>query len=189
MTHSSPSASYSGQSTSQAAEPLIRAAAPGDASAMAKVFIRAWQQAYPGIVRDEVLAALDYDQTVRWLAELIARRTEGETDVAEQAGHLIGFVRYGTPSGEQGSGYVFGLYVDPGAAGQGTGQALLRHAERRLREAGCQTVALHVFEANQRARRLYTHAGFRPDGSTRVEPEYQATEVRLIKTLSSAAQP
>lgn len=188
MTQSSQSASQSGQPTGQAAQPLIRAAALGDASAMAKVFIRAWQQAYPGIVPDEVLAALDYDRTVRWLAELISRRTEGETDVAEQAGHLIGFVRYGTPPGEQGSGYVFGLYVDPGAAGQGTGRALLLHAEGRLREAGCETVALHVFEANQRARRLYTQAGFRPDGSARVEPEYQATEVRLIKALSPAAQ-
>jgi ribosomal protein S18 acetylase RimI-like enzyme len=188
MTQSPQSANHSGQSVSQAAQPLIRAAVLGDASAMATVFIRAWQQAYPGIVPDEVLAALDYGRTVRWLAELIARRTEGETDVAEQAGHLIGFVRYGTPPGEQGSGYVFGLYVDPGAAGQGTGQALLRHAECRLRDAGCETVALHVFEANQRARRLYTQAGFRSDGSTRVEPEYQATEVRLVKTLSPAAQ-
>jgi ribosomal protein S18 acetylase RimI-like enzyme len=188
MTQSSQSANHLGQSTSHSAQPLIRAASPGDASAMAKVFIGAWRQAYPGIVPDKVLADLDYDQTVRWLAELIARRAEGETDVADQAGHLIGFVRYGTPPGEQGSGYVFGLYVDPGAAGQGTGRALLLHAERRLREAGCETVALHVFEANQRARRLYTQAGFRPDGTTRVEPAYQATEVRLIKALSLAAK-
>jgi ribosomal protein S18 acetylase RimI-like enzyme len=182
MTQPSRSVNHA-ESADQAAQLLIRPAAPGDASAMAKVFVRAWQQAYPGIVPDEVLASLDYDQTVRWLAELIARRTEGETEVAEQAGQLIGFVRYGTRPGEQGSGYVFGLYVDPGAAGQGTGQALLRHAERELKEVGCDTVALHVFEANHRARRLYTLAGFRPDGSTRVEPEYQATEVRLVKTL------
>lgn len=188
MTQLPQSASHSDQSTNQAAQLLIRSAEPGDASAMAKVFVRAWQQAYPGIVPDAVLAAMDYDQIARWLGELIARRTQGDTNVAEQAGRLIGFVRYGLPPDEQGSGYVFGLYVDPGAAGHGTGQALLQHAERRLLEAGCDTVALHVFEANQRARRLYTLAGFRPDGSTRVEPEYQATEVRLIKTLSSAAR-
>lgn len=188
MTQPPQSANDAGEAPIRAAQPLIRPAVPGDASAMAKVFVRAWQEAYPGIVPDAVLAALDYDQTVRWLADLIARRSEGETDVAEQGGHLIGFVRYGTQTGERGSGYVFGLYVDPGAAGRGTGQALLQHAERRLREAGCEAVALHVFEANLRARRLYTRAGFRPDGTTRVEPEYQATEVRLIKALSSAAQ-
>jgi len=64
-------------------------------------------------------------------------------------------------------------------------QALgLSHAEQRLREQGSDTVSLHVFEANERARRLYAKAGYTPDGSTRVEPEYEATEVRLVKALS-----
>jgi ribosomal protein S18 acetylase RimI-like enzyme len=172
----------------QEAQPVIRPALPGDAEAMADVFIQAWRQAYPGVVPAAVLADLDHHQTARWLAGLIARRPEGETDVGELGGRVIGFVRYGTVPGEPASGYVFGLYVDPAAAGQGAGRALLRHAEQRLAEDGCTTVALHVFEANERARRLYTRAGFHPDGSTRVEPEYQATEVRLVKVLSSPAR-
>ena len=53
-----------------------------------------------------------------------------------------------------------------------------------MRERGSDTVSLHVFEANERARRLYAKAGYAPDGSTRVEPEYEATEVRLVKALS-----
>jgi ribosomal protein S18 acetylase RimI-like enzyme len=169
------------------AEPPIRPAVPDDSGAMAEVFIRAWRQAYPGVVPAAVLAALDHEQTARWLAELIDRRTEGETDVAERAGQLVGFVRYGKERGEQAAGYVFGLYVDPGAAGQGAGQQLLRHAVDRLRADGYGSVALHVFEANARARRFYTLAGFEPDGSTRVEPQYQATEVRLVKALRAPA--
>jgi ribosomal protein S18 acetylase RimI-like enzyme len=166
---------------------VIRPALPGDAGAMAAVFIRAWRDAYPGVVPGPVLAALDQDETTAWLAGLIARRTEGSTDVAEQAGQVVGFVRYGTRAGDPASaGYVFGLYVDPGSAGRGTGQALLRHAERELLERGCQTVSLHVFAANERARRLYTRAGYEPDGSTRLDPKYQATEVRLVKALPAA---
>jgi ribosomal protein S18 acetylase RimI-like enzyme len=176
------------QSAVPQAEPVIRPALPGDAAAMADVFIHAWRQAYPGVVPDAVLAALDHDKTARWLTELIARRAEGNTDVGERNGRVIGFVRYGTSRDEQASGYIFGLYVDPGAAGQGAGKALIRHAEQRLAEDGCETVALHVFEANERARRLYTRAGFRPDGSTRIEPEYQATEVRLVKVLCTPAE-
>ena len=38
-------------------------------------------------------------------------------------------------------------------------------------------------EANERTRRLYAKAGYTPDGSTRVEPEYEATEIRLVKAL------
>ncbi len=168
-------------------ETLIRPAVPGDARAMAEVFVGAWRQAYPGVVPAAVLSALDHEQTARWLAELIERRTEGETDVAERAGRVAGFIRYGKQPGEQAAGYVFGLYVDPGVAGQGTGQALLRHAVDRLRADGYGSVALHVFEANARARRFYTLAGFEPDGTTRIEPQYQATEVRLVKVLQALA--
>ena len=175
-----PSAEASAESS---AETEIRAGVGGDAEAMAEVFVAAWRQAYPGVVPDAVLAALDQDRTARWLAGLIDGRAEGETDVAVHDGQVIGFVRYGTRASEPG-GYVFGLYVHPGQAGRGTGRALLHHAEVRLRERGSDTVSLHVFEANERARRLYAKAGYTPDGSTRVEPEYEATEVRLVKALS-----
>jgi oligopeptide/dipeptide ABC transporter ATP-binding protein len=165
----------------------IRAATAADADAMAEVFVAAWRQAYPGVVPDAVLAALDQDRTAGWLAGLIDGRPDGntvaETDVAVRDGQVIGFVRYGTRAGEPG-GYVFGLYVHPGQARHGTGRSLLRHAEQRLREHGSGTVSLHVFEANERARRLYAKAGYAPDGSTRVEPEYEATEVRLVKVFS-----
>src|SRR5580700_8434834 len=133
----------------------IRGAATADADAMAGVFVAAWRQAYPGVVPDAVLAALDHDRTARWLAGLIDGRPEGntagQTDVAVRDGQVIGFVRYGTRTGEPG-GYVFGLYVHPARAGHGTGRSLLSHAEQRLREQGSDTVSLHVFEANERAR-------------------------------------
>ena len=159
----------------------IRAAVSSDADAMAKVFVAAWRQAYPGVVPDAVLAGLDHDRTARWLAGLIDGHAEAAVAVAD--GQVIGFVRYGVGQDEPG-GYVFGLYVHPVWAGQGVGRALLRHAEERLRERGSGTVSLHVFEANERARRLYAKAGYAPDGSTRVEPEYEATEIRLVKALS-----
>jgi ribosomal protein S18 acetylase RimI-like enzyme len=166
----------------------IRTAVPADAGPMAQVFVRAWRQAYPGVVPAAVLGALDLDQTTCWLAGLIADGADGQTDVAEQDGRVTGFVRYGlakdVPAGEgQPPGHVFGLYVDPAAAGRGTGQALLRHAELRLRARGCAHVSLYVFEANERARRLYTKAGYQPDGTSRVEAAYQANEVRLVKAL------
>jgi oligopeptide/dipeptide ABC transporter ATP-binding protein len=165
-----------------AQEAEIRPAAAGDADAMAEAFVAAWREAYPGVVPDAVLAGLDHGRTARWLAGLIDERAEGETDVAVADGRVIGFVRYGTRPPEPG-GYVFGLYVHPAQAGHGVGRALLGHAERRLRERGMEVVSLHVFEANERARRLYAKAGYAPDGSTRVEPEYEATELRLVKVL------
>jgi GNAT superfamily N-acetyltransferase len=159
----------------------IRPAVLADSDALAEVFIQAWRLAYPGVVPDSILAALDQDQTARWLAGLIARRPEGETGVAVRDGRVTCFVRYGPRP--RPDGCVFGLYVHPAEAGQGTGEALLQHAERRLREQGCGRVSLRVFAANERARRLYARAGYAPDGSTRVEPEYQAAEAGLVKAL------
>jgi len=175
-------AGFSGAGISEAGEAGIRPAVAGDAGAMAEVFVAAWREAYPGVVPEAVLAGLDHGRTARWLAGLIDERAEGETDVAVADERVIGFVRYGTRPPEP-VGYVFGLYVHPAQAGRGVGRALLGHAERRLREQGMEVVSLHVFEANERARRLYAKAGYAPDGSTRVEPEYEATEIRLVKAL------
>ncbi len=158
----------------------IRSAVPADAKAMAEVFVAAWRQAYPGVVPDDVLADLDLDRTETWLAGLIANRVQGSTDVAVRDGRVIGFVRYGT---DEEGGHVFGLYVHPETAGYGVGRALLGHAEARLAETGSQRVWLYVFAANERARRLYDRSGYVPDGTERVEPEYQAQEVRLVKVL------
>jgi hypothetical protein len=105
---------------------------------------------------------------IHYPAALIDGRPEGnpvgQTDVAVRDGQVIGFVRYGTRTGEPGR-YVFGLYVHPARAGHGTGRSLLSPAEQRLREQGSDTVSLHVFEANERARRLYAEAGCTPESS------------------------
>jgi oligopeptide/dipeptide ABC transporter ATP-binding protein len=166
----------------------IRPAVPADARAMAEVFISAWRQAYPGVVPDDVLADLDLDRTEDWLGGLIANRVQGSTDVATREGRVVGFVRYGADTEQAdtehaGGGHVFGLYVHPDAAGHGVGRELLRHAELRLADAGCTRASLFVFAANERARRLYDRSGYVADGTERVEPEYEAQEVRLVKVL------
>lgn len=163
----------------------IRPAAAADAAALAGVFIDAWRQAYTGVVSPEVLAGLDHEQVTRWLAGLIARSDEGPTEVAVSGADVAGFIRYGADPGHRDRGHVFGLYVHPDKAGQGIGTMLLRHAERRLAARGLAAVSLYVFEANQRARRMYSAAGYRPDGGRRVEAEYGAPEIRLVKAVGA----
>ena len=46
------------------------------------------------------------------------------------------------------------------------------------------SIGLAACSSSGSARRLYAKAGYTPDGSTRVEPEYEATEVRLVKVFS-----
>jgi CubicO group peptidase (beta-lactamase class C family)/ribosomal protein S18 acetylase RimI-like enzyme len=170
-----------------AIEPALRPGTAADADGLADVFIAAWRDAYPGVVDDEILASLDHETIAAWLAEEVAG--SGTTTVAEAAdGSVAGFVRFGHDPDGSANGYVHSLYVHPRAAGRGTGRRLLEHAVGALTAAGYPAVTLWVFEANERARRFYAAAGFAPDGSRRVEEEWKADEIHLVR-LPAAGTP
>ena len=174
----------------------VRLAAVNDASAMATVFIEAWRGGYRGIVADEVIDGWDADTTTAWLATLVADKS-AQTLVAETSpGHVVGFIRFGTDPDDSLNGHIFALYVAPSAGGRGVGRLLLEKALTVLDPLSSRSVTLWVFEANERARRVYTNAGFSPDGGRRVEEEFGAQEVRLRRlptatpaTRSTSATP
>jgi N-acetylmuramic acid 6-phosphate etherase len=92
---------------------------------------------------------------------------------------VAGVIRYGRDPDQAETGHVFSLYVDPAAGGRGIGTALIRHAQEWFVENGLSRATLWVFEANARARGFYATQRWRPDGQTRVEPEFETPEVRL----------
>jgi len=57
-------------------------------------------------------------------------------------------------------GTVSNLFVVPERRGEGVGSALLDAAERALREAGAETVALEALASNERAREFYVAHGY-----------------------------
>ena len=73
------------------------------------------------------------------------------------------------------SAHLEALAVAPGFESQGLGKRLLDAAESDARELGAETMTLHVFAVNARARRLYERAGY--DGEL----------LRYIKPLSGDA--
>ena len=58
------------------------------------------------------------------------------------------------------SAHLEAIVVSPSARGQGLGRRLLQRAEDRVKELGANTITLHVFANNQRARSLYRSHGF-----------------------------
>jgi ribosomal protein S18 acetylase RimI-like enzyme len=160
-------------------ELTIRVAEPHDGEALAKVFIDAWRGAYRGIVDDAIIDALQHGDVTSWMRNLIANAA-ARTLLAETApGDIVGFVRFGDEAEEATNGHLFALYVSSGASGKGVGRQLLERAIGELDPLGTRPISLWVFERNERARRLYEAAGFRPDGATRVEDLYQAPEIRM----------
>lgn len=158
----------------------LRAAAPADAEALAALMRAAWRRGYPGVVPDGVLAEVDRLFDTAWFTRLLAGagfRTLVSGDPID------GFVRYGPYPDDTALGYIAGLYVHPDAAGHGLGRRLLDHALADLAAAGHRAAVLWVFETNARARRLYTRAGFTPDGATHTDPAYATPELRLRRPL------
>ena len=58
------------------------------------------------------------------------------------------------------SAHLETIVVAPAARGRGIGRSLLARAEYRAQELGAQSLTLHVFSNNRRARRLYQRGGY-----------------------------
>jgi len=165
-------------------EALLRAANAADAAALAAVFVAAWRASYPGVVDAAVLEALDERELAGWLEQLVSSSNQHTTLAASSDGSVLGFVRYGEDPGDARNGHIYALYVHPRAGRRGIGRRLLEHGLAELAARGERAVTLWVFEANARARGFYAAAGFAPDGARRVEPEYGAPEIRLVRPAS-----
>jgi ribosomal protein S18 acetylase RimI-like enzyme len=159
----------------------IQAARPGDAPALAEVFVAAWRAGYRGVVADEIIDGLDRSELTAWFAGQLSDSTMPTVVALDAGGTVVGFARFGSDPerpDDAGRGYLAALYVDPIVSGRGIGRRLVGHVMETLAHEGRDDVTLWVFAANERARRLYEQAGFIPDGAETVDPRWGAIQVR-----------
>lgn len=156
----------------------LRAAEPGDASAIGAVFdaaVRAHWTYLGDLVAEPMFTLQDWDQLVAGhQPPRVLLVAVGEPD---------GIVGYTAAHPEDGE--MFLLFVHPAHAGHGVGRTLLTAAHDALRAADCREAFLFVHEQNERALAVYMAAGYRPDGSDRVS-DFRGTqirELRLVKQL------
>lgn len=149
----------------------VRAALPGDAAAIARIHVAAWQAAYAGLIDAAFLAGLSVPQREALWSGAIAKGSPELLLAQDGDGAVAGWVALG-PCRDAGApatrGEVWAIYVDPARWGLGAGRLLWQHARERLRAQGCTEASLWVLAANQRAIRFYAAQGFVPDpGSAR----------------------
>jgi GNAT superfamily N-acetyltransferase len=151
----------------------IRLAVPADAEALTELHLSCWDDAYSGLVPQEILDGRRADvpaRVERW-REIIGT---GHTTVAEHDGRLIGFVNAGAgtelPDLEV---RLYALYVRAAWWGTGVGHALFATT------VGDRTAYLWVLEGNARAIRFYERHGFRFDGTGQDEPE--GRHLRMVR--------
>lgn len=147
----------------------IRDMTAGDCEAVAGIRVRGWQAAYPGIVPQPYLDAMDIAEETE-LRRGHLEQDSGTTNVVALApdSTVTGWACYGPHrdgSGPLGDAELYALYVLPGRTGSGVGRALMAELTKRAEAAGFPAMVLWVLTENAPARRFYERAGFRPDGA------------------------
>jgi GNAT superfamily N-acetyltransferase len=157
----------------------LREARVGDEPAVADIHVRAWQEAYRGLIPDEFLDDLDpADRAERYAFDgddPDAPTTLVAVQEGEDSGEVIlGFATFcrSRDLDAPDHGEVVALYVDPDRYESGVGRQLMAAARRRLWEAGFVDALLWVLDGNDRAVRFYEGEGWTADGATRVEEPY-----------------
>jgi GNAT superfamily N-acetyltransferase len=136
---------------------LLRPAAPGDAAAVAGVWLRSFAAVLPTVRR-----AHSDDQVRGWIRDVLLPRHD--VWVAEAGGAVVGLLALS-------EGWLDQLYLEPGRRGRGIGDRFVALAKER-QPAGLQ---LWTVQVNEPARRFYERHGFvaveRTDGSRNEERE------------------
>lgn len=167
---------------------VVRIAEPGDAMAVARVHVKAWQVAYRGLMPDAYLDAIDPEQRAPRYDFSHCDPTKPKTIVAAKGRAILGFATTAPAPDLDGlrCGELCALYVDPECWGEGVGRALIAMARSHLADAGYGTAVLWVLAGNRRADRFYRRDGWRPDGVSRTAPVWGVTidEVRYVTSLA-----
>lgn len=129
-----------------------REARPADSPAIAAVHVDSWRSTYPGILSEEVLAGLSYQDRERmWQGSLTTHRSSNFVYVVESDdGPVVGF----TAAGKERTGRtdfqgeIYAIYLLKDYHGRGWGRQLFLAAAGRLALEGLNGLMLWVLAAN-----------------------------------------
>ncbi|MGQ0741178.1 MAG: GNAT family N-acetyltransferase [Alphaproteobacteria bacterium] len=139
----------------------IREARPGDAAAVARIYVESWRDTYPGILPARALLSMDAErQAVRWRRTIAMPGREAVLVAEMGKDTVVGMTSFGRAR-DPGLGYdgeIYTLYVHPLATGNGIGRALLRAGFEELAERGFKSCVIWAHAQNP-ARFFYEAMG------------------------------
>ncbi len=155
----------------------IREADINDSPSIAKVTVDTWKTAYRGIINDDYLNNLTYEEREKGWREFPFHNSF--VYVAEDEAHnIVGFAAAGperssSPSYE---GELYAIYVYQDFQSQGIGSALFRSVVKRFAESGTHSLLLWVL-SDSPYRRFYERLGGQPLKSRLLEMDGYANSI------------
>jgi GNAT superfamily N-acetyltransferase len=169
----------------------VRKAEAGDAMAIAVVHVRSWQAAYEGLVPQDYLDGLDPVRRRALWDRVLAEDAWPRAGVlvAGDGKRVAGFAHL-RPARDEDAGpsliaEITAIYLVPEAWGIGVGRQLMTTSLDALERAGYRQATLWVLDSNERARRFYEAAGWRPDGTVKSDGSlgFPLSEIRYRHLL------
>ena len=141
----------------------LRAAAPSDAPALARLHAESWRSAYRGMLGDAYLDGdIHREREAFWQRALSRPPANQHVILVEEDGALAGFVSlYGNDDSKWGT-RIEALHVEPSRKRRGLGARLMMAAAAwcELAHPG-RGIYLHVLQPNAAAQRFYERIGAR----------------------------
>ena len=140
----------------------IREANVSDAAAIAQVHVNSWRTTYAGVVTEEYLAQLSYEQREQTWRDILS--THGATEfvyvVEAEASNIIGFASGGPErSGNTVyEGELYAIYLLEGYQRKGIGGQLVQTIAKRLMQEGLHSMLVWVL-ANNPSQDFYSALG------------------------------
>jgi ribosomal protein S18 acetylase RimI-like enzyme len=139
----------------------IRKATLNDAAGIAKVHVDSWRSTYRGIVSDDFLSSLSYEnREERWKNFMSNNEEQQYLFVAEEEGKIVGFASGGLNRTDVNDyiGELFALYILEEYQRRGIGRALFNQMVKHFLSSNIKSMIVQVLEANA-ARNFYEAMG------------------------------
>ena len=117
---------------------IVREATTEDAKRVAEINVIGWHTAYKGLVPDDFLANMPFDEDI--IRRTADRIQEHEYYVAEVDDHVVGFASLEYP--EEKVVEIMALYIHPDFQKKGVGSALVNYICQHKKDAGYNRLVL-----------------------------------------------
>jgi ribosomal protein S18 acetylase RimI-like enzyme len=141
----------------------IRDATHADVAAIARVHVDSWRATYRGLMPDDLLAGLSYEDRERQWTAAVTRADAGRGCLVvadEGEAGIVGFASGGQCQGDWGyDGELYAIYLYESYQGRGLGKALQLAIAERLAAQGRTSMLIWVLDTNAVGRGFYEALG------------------------------
>lgn len=163
----------------------IRRAVLEDASSLANIIVESWRSTYSNLIpKDEIIKYYDKDRRQRQFEKNIENEEIVLIGIYDSVPAGLVFANMDNDEQIEDCGSIYSIYILEEYWGKGLGTGLMDEAVKILKDEGCKSVSLWVYEENNRAIGFYEKHGFIFDGTKKCSHfSNKPVELRYVKNI------